>query len=449
MPRSVSKKKRVRRAWIITLIVWIAVFSIWVLSPLNPFLLLVSLITGLAISRYLLSSTRKGAVAVLNYHSVSHNPAWLRIGEQLSIHPRQFERQLRYLKQNNYETLTIPELYDYLSHRSVANKSQKKIVLTFDDGYADNFVTAFPLLKKYDMKATIFVSTDFILKDAQGARHNSEEGYLRESHIKQMVKSGLVDIQSHGVTHTRVFNDDKSLGFHHGQLENIWLFWNNRPRHKTEWWQHDLTSFALHGYPLHKQGPALTDRKFCVNEQVINHLHTFAAQRSPNKHKERNSDVACRQELQNFLASASLPYGSFETHEEYDERIRGELEKSREQIEKLTNKPVAFLCWPQNEYSQKSLNLAAQCGYKATVSNFFSSSNCITNSASTIGRVYVGAPCFGTHNPYAQLLGFHATIKCFEGSYVWYPVVALSNALNKLFFKQTEPDPFMSIQDQL
>jgi peptidoglycan/xylan/chitin deacetylase (PgdA/CDA1 family) len=65
------------------------------------------------------------------------------------------------------------------------------VVLTFDDGYEDFYTTVFPLLKKYQMKGTVYVIYDFI----------NRPGFLKESEIKELIASGIVEIGSHTLDH--------------------------------------------------------------------------------------------------------------------------------------------------------------------------------------------------------------------------------------------------------
>ncbi|UFH53106.1 polysaccharide deacetylase family protein [Spirosoma sp. KNUC1025] len=74
---------------------------------------------------------------------------------QLAVSPVHFEEQLRVLKQN-YNPVSLTELGHYLATRSIPDRS---VVLTFDDGYIDNFNLAKPLLEKYEIPATFFIAT--------------------------------------------------------------------------------------------------------------------------------------------------------------------------------------------------------------------------------------------------------------------------------------------------
>ncbi len=74
----------------------------------------------------------------------------------LAVDPEEFEKQVIYLK-NNYNILRFEDDWK--------NVKEKSVVITFDDGYVDNYRFAFPILKKYKVPATIFISTDNIDTD--------------------------------------------------------------------------------------------------------------------------------------------------------------------------------------------------------------------------------------------------------------------------------------------
>ena len=122
-------------------------------------------------------------VPVLYYHSVDENAE-----NEVTITPKMLEKQLDYIKDNNYITITMSELYDYLVNKQPIPK--KSILITFDDGYMNNYTEAFPLLKERNMKATIFCVG------------NSLDGsyYLSKDAIKEMSDYGI-DIESHTVNH--------------------------------------------------------------------------------------------------------------------------------------------------------------------------------------------------------------------------------------------------------
>lgn len=118
--------------------------------------------------------------AVLMYHLVREEP--YSALEALFLRPSEFEDQLKALAKAKYEFLFTDE-YARLPFRSV--------MLTFDDGYAECYTEAFPLLKQYGAKATVFVIADSVGK----------AGYLSAEMIGEMAESGLVSFGSHTLSH--------------------------------------------------------------------------------------------------------------------------------------------------------------------------------------------------------------------------------------------------------
>ena len=126
-------------------------------------------------------------VPVLYYHSVDPSEA-----NEVIISPERFKEQLQFIKDSGYTTLTMTELNDYILNNTPI--PEKSIVITFDDGYADNYANAFPILKELDMKATIFVISNFTDNDGY---------YMTSQQLKEMSDYGI-DIQSHTASHSHL-----------------------------------------------------------------------------------------------------------------------------------------------------------------------------------------------------------------------------------------------------
>ena len=131
------------------------------------------------------TATAGPKVMVLNYHKIEDKL------NALCVPPQDFEMQLQFLKENGYNTITPHELVMALTEG--AELPANPVIITFDDGYSDNYHRAFPLLKKYGMKATIFTVTSFMDKNIYG--------YLSWAQAKEMQDSGLVNIESHTHNH--------------------------------------------------------------------------------------------------------------------------------------------------------------------------------------------------------------------------------------------------------
>lgn len=132
-------------------------------------------------------------VVILMYHSIGENNEFFTVKRAL------FEEQMQYLKQNHFNVIKL----DSLLKIDKSQRLKKTVAITFDDGYEDNYTNAFPTLKKYNFPATIFVSTAFIGKNMI-ARKGTDLKILSEEEMKEMHKSGLIEIGSHSHNHPKL-----------------------------------------------------------------------------------------------------------------------------------------------------------------------------------------------------------------------------------------------------
>lgn len=126
-------------------------------------------------------------ISVLLYHSVAKNNWYA------SIDPEIFEKQLAYLK-NNYQVVSLDKIIAYVKGEGELN--DKSAAITFDDGYLDNFTQAWPILKKYNLPFTVFVTTN--LESHQGLNNDFQR--VTWDQLKQMSVSGA-DIGGHSQNH--------------------------------------------------------------------------------------------------------------------------------------------------------------------------------------------------------------------------------------------------------
>jgi peptidoglycan/xylan/chitin deacetylase (PgdA/CDA1 family) len=129
-------------------------------------------------------------IPIIMYHYVEYiKDVEDLIKKRLDINPDLFEGQLKALKEASYKTYFVREIPDILEGK--IKYSSRSAVLTFDDGYKDFYTVVFPLLKKYQMKATIYVIANFIGKP----------GFMNEKEIKEVLDSGLIELGSHTLDH--------------------------------------------------------------------------------------------------------------------------------------------------------------------------------------------------------------------------------------------------------
>src|SRR5690606_20559780 len=159
--------------------------------------------------------SRNRSVPVLMYHHVSP------VDGMITVSPANFEQQLLWLKRRNYRTLTSAE---FAQHLDGAPAPARSVLITFDDGYLDNWVYAYPLLKKYGYTAMVFLVTSWVgdgpprhrlgqgelpetpsHRDCEASieQGRSDDVILRWSEIKAMRDDGVMEFHSHTHTHTR------------------------------------------------------------------------------------------------------------------------------------------------------------------------------------------------------------------------------------------------------
>ncbi len=127
-------------------------------------------------------------IPVLNYHKVDN------VRHSLSIAPREFEKQMAYLAENGYHTITPDQLISYIKQGS--SLPEKPIMITFDDGYADNYTNAYPILMKYGFTATIFVVTNLVGQDPR---------FMTWDQAREMEQNGIT-FGSHTANHRPLTN---------------------------------------------------------------------------------------------------------------------------------------------------------------------------------------------------------------------------------------------------
>ncbi|WP_332650874.1 polysaccharide deacetylase family protein [Lysinibacillus sp. 54212] len=129
----------------------------------------------------------RDVIPILMYHSVNH-----KANSAVNTQPANFEKQMRAIKGAGYTTITPFDLYNFYYNNG--KLPENPILITFDDGYRDNYTNAYPVLKKLNMQATIFLITSRI-------GHNGEQGYPNEipklswEEIAEM--GDLITVQSH------------------------------------------------------------------------------------------------------------------------------------------------------------------------------------------------------------------------------------------------------------
>ena len=214
---------------------------------------------------------------VLMFHSIGcENEDWYR--NWLSVSLDHFENFCKYLVKNNFETIFLDEWYQ----KETTSKNQ--VVITFDDGYLDNWVYAYPILEKYNLKGTIFVNPEFI-DDSEVIRSNLTDvwnkkiernqltpiGFLNWAELQKMESTGVMDIQSHSMSHNFYFYSNHIKDIYKGQPHYDWMPWINRPDRKPYYNLEKQDGYIPKGSPIFEFGRALELRRYFPDERLINY----------------------------------------------------------------------------------------------------------------------------------------------------------------------------------
>ena len=138
---------------------------------------------------------------ILMYHMISGSLSKQK-HRGLRVSPEMFERQVAWLKASNWTFIKASELFTEKA------QGDKRVAITFDDGYEDNYSQALPILKKYDACATLYLVTDRHERDwsvNKNAKHNSgdlmREAKLSDKQVAEMLASGVFELGGHTLTH--------------------------------------------------------------------------------------------------------------------------------------------------------------------------------------------------------------------------------------------------------
>lgn len=116
-----------------------------------------------------------------------------------NVSVKDFGQHLRYLSENNFQVLTLSDALHYLESDSPPKKTA---VITIDDGYKSFYENAMPLLRKYKMKATLFINTETV----------GGKDYMDWSQLKDVMMAG-VEIGNHTHSHAYFLNEDESTRY--------------------------------------------------------------------------------------------------------------------------------------------------------------------------------------------------------------------------------------------
>ena len=313
-----------------------------------------------------------GNIVVLTFHTVVNHTddrPWAFLSTSVSA----FEKTLRYLKKKNYQTITLKELYEW--KRKGIDDGINRVLIHFDDGFLDNYTIAYPILKKYGFKATVFISPEFvdprpIIRETQseniisGKKVNMEDvwGYMSWEELKKVDKEGVIDVQAHAMTHTWYPCEARLVDWHHPNDTYFWLAWNATPEIKPFWLTQYNEKTVPYGYPVFKYAKSISGKRFVPSDEVVDFCKEYYDNHC-DELKNGNNKVAAERFNEVLKQEFGDNLGFFETEEEFLERLQTELVESKKIDEEKLGKKIEFLAWPGGAVSDDAYKVAKEAGY--------------------------------------------------------------------------------------
>lgn len=315
--------------------------------------------------------------AILTYHSISDDAAWLPWSNDITVSRQTFAVHLQTLK-----AMAIPVLAtrDYVAMRQRGDAiPPHAVVLHFDDGYFDNWCNAVPLLIQHGFPATFFVSLNFI-EPARTPRPRQEcAGYMSWAELREIEANPGLEVEPHGIDHARIAVSGAALGRLTAEnwRDHLWMQWAASPGPKHDWYTRPI-AWAV---PL---GSAVPPSRLA-------------------------------------LAAAGLSGESMETEADLEMRIRTTLEQCSQTLARELGRTPRIFCWPENQCAAAGRTIASQMGYAATTGG--KGRNTADEAASVLSRVHVPDRSLGFASPAAEGLALRALIRTMHGNLYWYPVL--------------------------
>lgn len=310
-------------------------------------------------------------VPVLMYHSIGiPDKKWN--WNYLTCPYDRFEDQLKAIKESGYKTISLPTLYEYM----VEGKElpSKSIVLNFDDGYADIWIYAYPILKKYGMCATVFINPDFVDKRSIKRKTYSENanldelennGFLSWNEIITMDREGVVFSESHALTHTWYPKTNKIVDFRNPKDDYTWMTWNKFPELKPNL-QIDDKQFVNFGTPVYESEKSLSSARYFPDAKLDAQIELYVSKNGGVDFFKQNNWREILFKEVDLFKKTNVIEDKYENQEAYSKRIRHELEYTKDLLEEKLNREITFLCWPGGSATSIGMSIAKDLGY-----NFF------------------------------------------------------------------------------
>lgn len=322
------------------------------------------------------------SLPVLMHHLISNDTS------HLSVKPAVFEKQCRSLAEKGWFGVGLAEAEDFLIHG--APLPEKSFLMTFDDGFLDNYVYAWPIMRKYGHKGVIFAVADRISEAQQACAaqnqgsanlirptiadvwsgdcesqdlpmvdkllHKGELGYtirrdwfLNWDEARLMEKSGIIAIAGHSTRHESVFAGPDFSDFVRPK-ENLRTFCHTVP---PSFW----------GLPAFDRVPELANRAFIPSPDLCEEIKALVPQ-----------EEAAALEFFNFPANVDRltalverhagNLGEFESLEAQRQRLQEIMDKSQATLSQELGHKIRSFCWPWGVFCEEARQAGLAAGFE-------------------------------------------------------------------------------------
>ncbi|MDR2160546.1 MAG: polysaccharide deacetylase family protein [Desulfovibrio sp.] len=307
------------------------------------------------------------SLPVVMYHYVSDHE------NTNSVSRLRFEEHCRVLAENGWRGIGLDEAVAFL--KDGVPLAEKSVLLTFDDGYLDNYLHALPLLRRFGHKGVMFAVANRLeretipresLSDVLAGRHplRGEVNFpVRENELghrvrrdifcnlgeaRAMEESGVMAVAAHGRGHYGVYLGPEFTGFLKPGRQPRTFFLTEDP--------------PVWGLPAFAVKPGLRERAFLPNPELVRSVAGLVPQdyREADRFFSRPENVKALRRLVETFAGR---LGRFETDRERQERMWREIALGKEELETALGHGLEALCWPWGAWSPEALSLAREAGF--------------------------------------------------------------------------------------
>ncbi|MBR5506568.1 MAG: polysaccharide deacetylase family protein [Clostridia bacterium] len=203
-------------------------------------------------------------LAILMYHGFTKD------GNESTyvISESEFEKDIIYLKENGFTFVMPGDISDFVSYGNIPG--EKCVMITFDDGYLNNYAFAYPILKKYGAKAVI--SPIAALSDYQSVHPDghTEYAHITWEQVSEMSQSGLVEFQNHSYNLHSFSDKRKGSAKNHNESSGEYrkMFFEDLKK------AHDTIKLAtnkapyVYVYPFGQKSPEMTSVLKCLGYKM-------------------------------------------------------------------------------------------------------------------------------------------------------------------------------------